>query len=380
MTKHMPLEQRFPNDKATVEWLKSQTKGTQKTYKSIWTWFLEFTNMSGNQILEDRKQDENHDWEKKALEFHKWVQTHTCEKHKNPLSEGGAKTALGIVRGFFNYHYADLKFRNTTKKKLAKKPKRIREDYKLAKETIARMSVQANLRDRYVLVVGKSLGLRAIDFIDLKVGDFTSLNLDSKPPIAMGERHTVKEDVQAYPFLDSDAVPIVKAYLESINTNDPDARMLPIKKNELTTILQRLADKANINVGNKHLRFHSLRKFLIDRLSAVMSESKWKQIVGKTISEDAYVSNAQLKEAYTRAMPETTFSNHNHRVMEITQLEKTIVTLSQTITTLQDKMNKLEAGNAELEDVIHTTLTDLKNTLEEELGLDLKDVLKDISG
>lgn len=318
----MTLEQQFPNDNATIEWLKSQSKSTQKVYKSLWQWFLEFTNMNGNQIIEDRKRDTEHRWEKKALQFRKWCLTHTCEEHKKPLSEHGAKTALGMVRGFFNYHYADLKFRRSTTKKLSKKPKRIREDYKLSKETIARMSVVADIRDRYVLVVGKSLGLRAIDFINLKVGDFTSLNLDAQPPIGLGKIYTIKEGVPAFPFLDSDAVPIVKAYLATIDTSDPNRRMLQIKKDELTTVLQRLAKKANVELGNKHLRFHCLRKFLIDRLSAVMSESKWKQIVGKKISEDAYVSEEQLREAYARAMPETTFSNYNHSIMKLEEIKQ----------------------------------------------------------
>jgi len=33
-----------------------------------------------------------------------------------------------------------------------------------------------------------------------------------------------------------------------------------------------------------------------------MSESKWKQIVGKQISESAYVSPLQLREAYTSVL------------------------------------------------------------------------------
>lgn len=323
----MTLEQRFPNDTATIEWLKAQTKNTQKSYKSMWQWFLEFTQKNGNQIIADRKQDTEHKWEKKALEFHAWAQTHTCKKHKKPLSEAGAKTALAIVRGFFNYHYADLKFRNTTKKKLARKPKRVREDYRLSKRDISIMSTVANLRDRYILVVGKSLGLRSVDFINLKVGDFTCLDLDSEPPIPMGKHFTQKEAVLAFPFLDSDAAPIVKAYLETIDTTDPDRRMLQIKKDELTTVLKRLAEKARVIVGNKHLRFHCLRKFLIDRLSAVMSESKWKQVVGKKVDESAYVSEEQLREAYARAMQETTFSNNNHRAIKIAKLTKEVENL-----------------------------------------------------
>jgi vacuolar-type H+-ATPase catalytic subunit A/Vma1 len=76
---------------------------------------------------------------------------------------------------------------------------------------------------------------------------------------------------------------------------------------ELTRVLQRLVKEAGIETGNKVVRFHGLRKFLIDRLSDVMSESKWKQIVGKTISEGAYISAERLREDYERAMKETTY-------------------------------------------------------------------------
>jgi len=342
MGKRLALEQQFLNDKATVEWLKSQSKNTRNVYKALWQKFLEFTKMNGDQILEDRKQDKEHRWEKKTLEFRSWLAEKGYSQHT-------VKTTLGVVRGFFNYHYQDLKFRRSSTVKLSRKPKRKREDYKLSKETIARMSVQANLRDRYVLVVGKSLGLRATDFIGLKIGDFTSLNLDSEAPISMGKIYTQKEAVTSYPFLDSDAVPIVKAFLQSINTSNPDARMLNIKKNELTCILQRLAKKANMELGNKHLRFHCLRKFLIDRLSGVMSESKWKLIVGKTVSEDAYVSELELRESYTRAMPELIFSNHNHSVMKTEKLEQAIRKLAQdneayktTIEVLTTKINDLD--------------------------------------
>lgn len=39
-----------------------------------------------------------------------------------------------------------------------------------------------------------------------------------------------------------------------------------------------------------------------------MSESKWKQIVGKTVSESAYVSPDSLRADYSRAMSETCFT------------------------------------------------------------------------
>ena len=121
-----------------------------------------------------------------------------------------------------------------------------------------------------------------------------------------------KEKVPAFPFIDSDAQPIVKLMLEKMNR---DGRTKPTEKmlmysheKELSQIIKRLTARAGIETGNKQVRFHCLRKFLIDNLSRFMSESKWKQIVGKMIDEKAYVSADSLREDYKRAMPETTFA------------------------------------------------------------------------
>jgi fructose/tagatose bisphosphate aldolase len=53
-----------------------------------------------------------------------------------------------------------------------------------------------------------------------------------------------------------------------------------------------------------------------------MSESKWKQVVGKKISEGAYVSADELRKDYLRAMEETTFTQKvGDDVQKIAKLE-----------------------------------------------------------
>lgn len=84
---------------------------------------------------------------------------------------------------------------------------------------------------------------------------------------------------------------------------DDNKPMLQIKAKELTENLRRLAKKAGIKTYGKRVRFHCLRKWLIDRISLEMSESKWKQIFGKQINEKAYVSPLKLREAYNKVMP-----------------------------------------------------------------------------
>lgn len=131
-------------------------------------------------------------------------------------------------------------------------------------------------------------------------------------PISIGEIQTQKEHVKAHPFIDSDALLIIKLMLDKMNREgriNPNERMLTFSDEiQLSRVLRRVADKAGVKYGNKRVRFHNLRKFLIDHLASYMSESKWKQIVGKKISEGAYVSPDSLATDYARAMGETTFT------------------------------------------------------------------------
>lgn len=294
----------FPNDKATNEWLNSMKKSSRHTYQSQWKNFLKFTGMTGDQILANRKTDKDYAWEKKIIEFRQWL------IEKKGLSENTAKTAGGTVRSFFAYYRVELQLRRTESTKLAE-ARRKTEDYRFSRDDLKKMADFSDLEEEYVVVVGKSFGLRAGDFLKLSRGDLEAY-IDREPPISIGEYSTQKESVPAYPFVDSDAKPVIKRMLENMKREgrtSPNDRMLIYKDTiQLTRVLKRVAERAGVKHGNKRVRFHCLRKFLIDRLSDVMSSEKWKQIVGKTISESAYVSPDKLREDYQRAMTETCFT------------------------------------------------------------------------
>jgi integrase len=294
----------FPNDKATNEWLDSYRSETRSTYVTYWRYFLEFTGMTGDQILESRKANKEYAWEKKVLEFNRWM------IEKKGQAEKSASTAASMVRGFFSYYRLTLQFRRSESAQMHEtKPKY--EDYRFSKEDLKKMFDVGDLVERYILTAGKSFGLRAGDFTALTRGDFEPY-LDRLAPISLSEHVTQKESVKAYPFIDSDALPVIKLMIEKMNRENrmqPTERILTYSHEiQLSRVLNRLADKAGIKHGDKRVRFHCLRKFLIDRLSSVMSESKWKQIVGKKISEGAYVSPDSLREDYMRVTSETCFT------------------------------------------------------------------------
>ena len=292
-------------DKARDEWLASQKPKTRGPYETAWKRFVTFTGMLGDQIIASKKKDTEFAWEKKVLEFRDWLIAH--EK----LAKTTAKANTGAIRGFFAYHRIGLVFRRKETRRVNESARKT-EDYKFTITDFQKMDALADIEEEYVVLGGKSFGFRGGDFLRLTRGDFEPY-LDREPPISIGEFNTEKENVPAYPFIDTDAKPVIKLMLEKMTRDGrtkPTDRILEYKnEGELTRVLKRLAKKAGINNGSKRIRFHLLRKFLSDHLASYMSESKWKQIVGKTIGESAYISADELRKDYIRAMPETTFKN-----------------------------------------------------------------------
>jgi len=330
----------FPDDKATHEWLNSMKKTSRPTYQSQWKHFLEFTGKTGDQILADRKTDKDYAWEKKVIEFRQWL----IDKG---LSEHTAATAGGVARGFFAFNRVELKFRRTESIRLTE-ARRKTEDYRFSRDDLKRMADVAGLEEKYVVVAGKSFGLRAGDFLALTRGDLKPY-IDRPVPISIGEYGTQKESVKAYPFIDSDAQPIIKTMLENMSRQgrtDPSERMLTHKHTiQLSRILKRIAEKAGIEHGNKVIRFHNLRKFLIDRLASHMSTEKWKQIVGKKISEGAYVSPDSLQEDYKRVMEETCFIKPvSEQEMELLAKKQAAIMLLKIQGTTETEIKKIFRG------------------------------------
>ena len=311
--KSRPLEEEFKDSK-TIELLKSQNKTTLKTYKYAWKLFLEFTKKNGSELLELRKKSTNGEIKKLILDFRNWL---INEKGK---SENSAKTCVMAVLGFFSFYELPVGFTKEESDRI-KRVRRKTQDYWFTIEDLRKMYSVGNLKEKYVVTVGKSLGLRASDFIKLTYGDFRKLDLNQEAPIFLGEIATTKEGISAFPFLDSDACEVVKLMLEANKNKPNNERVLKIRKKELSVILRRLAKKAGIQSGNAKIRFHCLRKFLINQLSRYMSESRWKQIVGKKIEESAYVSPNTLREDFKRVMKSIVFQNHT-KIRKIEELTR----------------------------------------------------------
>jgi hypothetical protein len=312
--KKIVCEQEF--DSILTEFLNGLKPHSKNAYSPLFKYWINFSGMNGKETLEFRKADKDALTQKKVLAFKAWL----IEKGK---SENFATLGSSAIRGFLASHRLKLEFTRSETKTL-QETNRSTQDYLFTKEDLAKMSEQASLTERYVLLVGKSVGLREGDFLTFTYGDFRSIHIEGEAPISLGEVVTQKEHIPAYPFLDSDAVQIVKAFLERTPDAKDSDKVLDWDEQSLTQCLQRLFEKAHLVAGEKRVRFHNLRKYLIDRLSAVASESQWKQIVGKKIAEGAYISTDQLRDVYLRAMPSIVINGNGKTHVKIEELEKAL--------------------------------------------------------
>ena len=285
-------------DAEFTKFLDSKKASSRMTYKGMLAHWINFSHMNGAATLAFKKADKDAETEKLIVGFKAYLQG-LKKSNGKPISGNYARTATGAVRGYLSFHRMPCQFIDS-EKRMIQEASRTTEDYLFAKEDLVKMCEQANFIDRYVVLVGKSIGLRAGDFLSLTYGQFRSVNLDSEAPVSIGRIETQKEHVPAFPFLDSDTIEVVKAILKKNPDAKDEDRVLPWEELSLTHCLQRLFKNAHLVSGGKRVRFQNLRKYLIDRLSAIASESQWKQFVGKKISEDAYISQKQLQEIYRR--------------------------------------------------------------------------------
>lgn len=327
-------------DNVFKAFLKGQKKITQFSYGHYLKRWVAFSKMNGQESLDFKKNDTDAKTEKLVIAFQQWIKD-------QGLSDNSAKTGTGCVRGFYASNRMPLVFIKGERKRLAD-ANRNTEDYLFSREDLIKMNEQASLAERYILVVGKSIGLRAGDFLSITYGQLRTLHLDAEAPLSLGEIHTKKEKVKAYPFIDSDCLPIIKSMLERHPEAKDSDRILDYKDEQpLTLCLKRLFDQAHLVHGEKIVRFHNLRKYLIDRLSAVASESQWKQIVGKKISEGAYVSTDQLREVYSKAMPSIIINGHSKNNVVLEAVQKELTEMKRLNKVLLDKLEALTVNDAE---------------------------------
>jgi integrase len=280
---------------------------TRKLYRHGLKRFCEWYGKTSEQILELRKDDltqlrgENLiEYRNRASRFEKEIE----KFHSYLLTKGSINTAraqtLGI-RQLFRYYEMPIRFRNGSK---IGKTVKTTKNFPLTIEYVRKMFEVADLRERVILSMATDLGLRIGDFIELKKSDLPTL--DQEPPISF-ETMTTKEGVLAYGFLSQETVDLLKVYLPTLEHKINNPYLFPtngkksISDEWLNKLLQRLAEKAKINLSDKCLSFHCFRKmFLSTAIDSGIGLTAGKKLCGKAIaqSDDTYLTTVNLRQKF----------------------------------------------------------------------------------
>jgi integrase len=349
---------------------------TKKCYRHGLKKFCEWYGKTAEQILELRKEDltqhtgENLiEYRNRASRFEKEIE----KFHSHLLTQGSINTArvqtLGI-RQLFRYYEMPIRFRNGSK---IGKTVKTTKNFPLTIEYVRKMFEVADLRERVILSMATDLGLRIGDFIELKKSDLPPL--DQEPPISF-EIMTTKEGVLAYGFLSQETVDLLKVYLPTLERKNGNPYLFPsngsrsISDEWLNKLLQRLAEKAKINLNGKCISFHCFRKmFLSASIDSGIGLTAGKKLCGKAIaqSDDTYLTTVNLRQKFIQLKK---FLNIKEQPrLDIEKIEP-----------LKNAINKLQSDLTEqrtITNVISEENQKIKKQLDEK-GKELEDVKNEL--
>jgi integrase len=271
--------------------------------------FSEWFRKSPGEILEARKDDLTQKPDEDLIEYRNRAARfeREIEKFHGYLLQQGYKTntarAMTIgIRQLFRYYQMPIRMRAGSR---VTKTVKTSKSYPLRIEHVRRMFEVADLRERVILTMATDLGLRISDFISIKVGSLPSL--DQEPPI-MYDVMTGKEEVVAHGFLSNETIELLKVYLPTLRKQEnpylfPSSSNRPISDEWLNRLLQKLADKAQLQLNEKRLTFHCFRKmFLSASIDSGIGLTAGKKLCGKAIpqSDDTYLTTVKLEEKFVQ--------------------------------------------------------------------------------
>jgi integrase len=280
---------------------------TKKEYRHGIKKFCDWYGKSAEEILELRKNDLTQiagegliEYRNRAARFEREIE----KFHGYLLDHHTINTARNLtlgIRQLFRYYEMGIKFRAGSK--IAKTVKTTK-NFPLTIEHVRAMFQVADLRERVILSTATDLGLRIGDFLALKKTDLPPLN--QEPPISFLTM-TDKEDVIAHSFLSQETVDLLKVYLPTLERKNGNPYVFPsngeshISDEWMNRLLQRLAEKAKIDLNGKDLTFHCFRKmFLSASVDSGIGMTAGKMLCGKAIaqSDDTYLTTVKLREKF----------------------------------------------------------------------------------
>jgi integrase len=280
---------------------------TRKGYRFGLNKFVEWFSKPAEEILAMRQEDltqrtgENLvEYRNRAARFEKEIERFHSYLIEKGYSINSARNMTLGIRQLFRYYQMPVTMRSGSKVSQTVKTTK---NFPLTIEHVRRMFQVANLKERMVLALAVDTGLRISDFLAIKKADLPPL--DAEPPIAF-TLLTQKEKIPAHCFLSKETVNQLKTYLPTLKEKKSVYLFASNGKSHISDeavskMLNRLAEKAQIDLNGKSLTFHCFRKmFLSASIDSGIGLTAGKKLCGKAIarSDDTYLTTVKLKEKF----------------------------------------------------------------------------------
>jgi len=282
---------------------------TRKGYRFGLKEFVEWFGKSAEELLAMRQHDltqksgENIiEFKNRAARFEKEIEKFHSYLIEKSYSINSARNMTLGVRQLFRYYQMPITMRSGSK---VSQTVQTTKNFPLTIEHVRKMFEVANLKERTVLSLAVDTGLRISDFLAIKKTDLPPL--DNEPPIAF-TLLTQKEKITANCFLSQESVDLLKTYLLTLQKKSNFYLFSSNGKSHLSDeaiskMLNRLAEKAQIDLNGKSLSFHCFRKmFLSTSIDSGIGLTAGKKLCGKAIarSDDTYLTTVKLGEKFTQ--------------------------------------------------------------------------------
>lgn len=292
-----------------------QNPSTKKGYKFGIRKFCEWYGKSAEEILKLRQDDLTQrkgeglvEFKNRATTIERKVEQFHSYLLDQKYSINTARSTVGSVCQLFRFYEMPIRIRNGSKVSQTVKTNK---NFPLAIEHVRAMYQVAALRERAILSLATDLGLRIGDFIQFRVSELPVLS--QEPPIPF-DVMTSKEKVVAHGFLSAETVDLLKLYLPTLEQRTdkkgkkrdnpylfPSNGKSHISDEWVNRLLQDLAAKSGISLGDKELTFHCFRKmFLSASIDSGIGLTAGKKLCGKAVAEsdDTYLTTVHLKEKF----------------------------------------------------------------------------------
>ena len=240
------------------------------------------------------------EYRNRAARFEKEIEKFHSYLLKNEYCINSARNMTLGIRQLFRSYQMPVTIRSCSKVSQTVKTTK---NFPLTIEHVRKMFQVANLKERTILALAADTGLRISDFLAIKKTDLPSL--DAEPPIAF-TLLTQKEKIPAHCFLSKETVDQLKTYLPILKKKNnaylfASNRKSHISDEAISKMLNRLAEKAQIDLNGKSLTFHCFRKmFLSASIDSGIGLTAGKKLCGKAIarSDDTYLTTVKLREKF----------------------------------------------------------------------------------